>query len=461
MSKERRLGRGLEALLGRLAEKTEPPVAQPPVGRVPNPPSPSAVPKPVAQPPLGRVPNPPSPSAVPEKPVAQPPSAVHPTPAAGAHKPPETETPADSDKDPRPDEGTTSGLDDAYYGGLGAAYEVPRSPARRPTLPGMGTVARSLGALAADHDRPDNFPPADAVAPSPGAAGPEAAAVAPHAGPLCVPIGQVESNPFQPRHDFEEDEIQSLCDSLRAHGLLQPIVVRRAGDGYQLVAGERRLRAAVKAGWSEVPVQVVEADDRQIAELALVENLQRKDLNPLEKAASFQRYLQEYDCTQEELAARLKLDRSTVSNFIRLLELPSQVQQSLRQGKITQGHARSLLPLGDEREQMALCRRIQEEGLSVRQTEALVQETIEQADAEPLSLVAGDGCKPSPRRPTSEHVAVLEQEFRAALGARVRISHTARGKGKLVIHFTGHEEFERIRQHICGPGHPEIRSQAG
>jgi ParB family chromosome partitioning protein len=458
VSKERRLGRGLEALLGRLAEKTEPPVAQPPVGRVPNPSSPtnspvaqppSAVPKPVPQPPLGRVSSPSSPSA------------AHPAPAAGADNPPETQAPADSDKDPRPDEGTTSGLDDAYYGGLATAYEVPRSPARRPTLPGMGTVARSLGALAADHDQPDNFPPADAVAPSPGAAGPEAAAVAPHAGPLCVPIGQVESNPFQPRHDFEEDEIQSLCDSLRAHGLLQPIVVRRAGDGYQLVAGERRLRAAVKAGWSEVPVQVVEADDRQIAELALVENLQRKDLNPLEKAASFQRYLQEYDCTQEELAARLKLDRSTVSNFIRLLELPSEVQQSLRQGKITQGHARSLLPLGDEREQTALCRRIQEEGLSVRQTEALVQETIEQADAEPLSLVAGDGRKPSPRRPTSEHLAALEQEFRAALGVRVRISHTTRGKGKLVIHFTGHEEFERIRQHICGPGHPEIRSQAG
>jgi len=119
------------------------------------------------------------------------------------------------------------------------------------------------------------------------------------------------------------------------------------------------------------------------------------------------------------------------------------------------------LPLGDEREQMALCRRIQEEGLSVRQTEALVQETIEQADAEPLSLVPGDGRKPRSRRPTSEHLAVLEQEFRAALGARVRISHTAGGKGKLVVQFNSHEEFERIRQHICGPAHPEIRSQAG
>jgi ParB family chromosome partitioning protein len=241
---------------------------------------------------------------------------------------------------------------------------------------------------------------------------------------------------------------------------LQPIVVRSAPGGYQLVAGERRLRAAIKAGWSEVPVQVVEADDRQLAELALVENLQRKDLNPLEKAASFQRYLQEYGSTQEELAARLKLDRSTISNFIRLLELPEEVQQTLREGTITQGHARSLLPLGDEREQVELCRRIHQEGLSVRQTEALVQEMIDRSDAEPLSLVSHGGTS-RPRRPVSEHVAVLEQQFRAALGTRVKITHSAHGKGKLVIQFDSHEEFERIREHICGPEHPELRSQAG
>ena len=136
--------------------------------------------------------------------------------------------------------------------------------------------------------------------------------------------------------------MQSLADSLSTHGLLQPVVVRRVHDRYQLVAGERRLRAAIAAGWIDVPVNVVEADDRQMAELAIVENMHRKDLNPLEKAASFQKYLDQYGCTQEELAGRLKLDRLTIANLIRLLELPEGVKEAIRRGKITQGHARAL-----------------------------------------------------------------------------------------------------------------------
>ncbi len=168
--------------------------------------------------------------------------------------------------------------------------------------------------------------------------------------------------------------MQSLAESISTHGLLQPVVVRRVHERYQLVAGERRLRAAIQAGWVDVPVSVVEADDRQMAELAIVENLQRKDLNALEKAASFQKYLDQYGCTQEELAGRLKLDRSTIANLIRLLELPEPVQEAIRRGKITQGHARALLPLGDEREQIEFCRRIEREGMNVRQTETLVQE---------------------------------------------------------------------------------------
>ncbi len=454
MSKEKRLGRGLEALLGRLAPNMDPPVGQasslPPVGRVSNPSSPT-------DPPVGQassLSSPSSPANPPHGSVEIPSDIPAPdsTPAAIHHKAGEDQPPSYPETAPFPQESGPSGLDDAY-GQLGTAYELPRTPPRRPSLPGMGSVAQSLGALAVGRGQAPSPPPA--------AIEPEAAEVPPPPGPLRLPIRQIRSNPFQPRHDFEEDDLQSLCDSLRAHGLLQPIVVRRTGDGYQLVAGERRLRAAVKAGWSEVPVQVVEAEDRQMAELALVENLQRKDLNAMEKAGSFQRYLQEYGCTQEELAARLKLDRSTISNFIRLLELPEEVQQSLREGKITQGHARSLLPLGDEREQVALCRRIQEEGLSVRQTEALIQQMVEQADAEPLGLVGRDGGKSRLRRPVSEHLATLEQEFRAALGARVKITHSTRGKGKLQIHFTSHEEFERIREHICGPARPGLRTQAG
>lgn len=279
--------------------------------------------------------------------------------------------------------------------------------------------------------------------------------------PVRLPLRQIESNPFQPRQDFDEEELQALCDSLRAHGLLQPIVVRRVGDRYQLVAGERRLRAAAKAGWTDVPVQVIEADDRLATELAIVENLQRKDLGPLEKAASFQQYLEHYGCTQEELASRLKLDRSTIANFIRLLELPGEVQDALRQGKITQGHARALLPLGDEKEQVAFCQRIHQDGLSVRDTEALVQQSIDKADEEPLSVAGRVDEKTRSRRATSEHLSALEQEFRLALGTRVKLSHNARGKGKLVIHFSSHEEFERIRDHICGPDRPESQARAG
>ena len=268
--------------------------------------------------------------------------------------------------------------------------------------------------------------------------------------PSRISVRQIDSNPAQPRQEFDPNDMQSLAESISAHGLLQPVVVRRIHDRYQLVAGERRLRAAIQAGWVDVPVNVIEADDRQMAELAIVENLQRKDLNALEKAASFQKYLDQYRCTQEELAGRLKLDRSTIANLIRLLELPEGVQESLRRGKITQGHARALLPLGDEREQIEFCSRIQREGLNVRQTEALVQETIDSADRDPLTAVE------TPAKPTcsshakNEHIAALEQQFHAALGMKVKITHNARGRGKLVVQFRNHEEFEQLKKQMCG-----------
>lgn len=283
----------------------------------------------------------------------------------------------------------------------------------------------------------------------------------PPSPPTSLPIDRIDSNPFQPRQDFDEEEMESLRQSLLAHGLLQPVVVRAQGDRYQLVAGERRLRAAAAAGWTEVPIQLMEADDRQMAELAIVENMQRKDLNALEKAASFQRYLDQYGCTQEELAGRLKLDRSTIANLIRLLELPQPVQDAIRQGKITPGHARALLPLGDEQEQVQFAERIQREGMSVRQTERLVQETVQNADAEPLGVIGRDGKTARPARIQSEHLATLEQEFKAALGTKVQITHSGRGRGKLVVFFSSHEEFERLRLHICGTAPAERSSQVG
>jgi len=274
----------------------------------------------------------------------------------------------------------------------------------------------------------------------------------PARNPDRVDVRQIDSNPAQPRQEFDASEMQSLVESISAHGLLQPVVVRRVHDRYQLIAGERRLRAAIKAGWVDVPVNIIEADDRQMAELAIVENLQRKDLNPLEKAASFQKYLDQYGCTQEELAGRLKLDRSTIANLIRLLELPEPVQEAIRRGKITQGHARALLPLGDEREQIEFCGRIQREGLNVRQTEGLVQEMIDSADREPLAAVESPASgKPArPTRAKNEHIAALEQQFRTALGMKVKITHNARGRGKLVVQFRNHEEFEQLKRHVCG-----------
>ncbi|MEN6556723.1 MAG: ParB/RepB/Spo0J family partition protein [Thermoguttaceae bacterium] len=334
------------------------------------------------------------------------------------------------------------------------------TPAARPLAPS----AEALFRLDASHAAGGQFMPKAPHHPPARAAQPVAEAVASAetvvesdtveiGTPRRVNVHQIDRNPAQPRQDFAPDETKSLAESIATHGLLQPLVVRRVHDRYQLVAGERRLRAAIQAGWVDVPVNVVEADDRQMAELAIVENLQRKDLNPLEKAASFQKYIEQYRCTQEELASRLKLDRSTVANMIRLLELPEGVQEAIRRGKITQGHARALLPLGEEKEQIAFCQRIQREGLSVRQTEAMVQQMIDAADRDPLS---GDAAAPGKSahgaRPKSEHILALEQQFRTALGMKVKITSNARGRGKLVVQFRNHEEFERLKKHVCGPG---------
>ncbi len=271
---------------------------------------------------------------------------------------------------------------------------------------------------------------------------------------------EIDSNPFQPRRDFDESEIDALAQSIRDHGILQPIVVRPMNGRFQLIAGERRLKAAVKAGWAQVPTQVREADDRQVAELAIVENLQRKDLNALEKAASFQQYLSTYSCNHEDLAARLSLDRSTIANLIRLLDLPEAVKHAVGRGAISAGHARALLSLGDEGRQTALCDRIQAEELSVRATEQLVQEMLEASTAEGLHLVGEDGqSRPVPKRTRSRQIATLEQEFRAALGTKVQITQTAKGRGKIVIPFANHNEFDRLRSHLTQNSIPQ--SQAG
>lgn len=267
---------------------------------------------------------------------------------------------------------------------------------------------------------------------------------------LHLRVDEIEENPFQPRREFSGVEIASLAESLKEHDLLQPVLVRRVDGRFQLISGERRLRAAVLAGWKTIPARVREADDRLVAELAIVENLQRKDLNPVEKAMSFKRYVDQHRCTQDELAQRLKLDRSTIANLMRLLELPSQALDAIRTGLVSAGHARALLPLGDARQQVAFCERIVREELSVRDVERLVSERIASEDGE-RGAVAGR-IQPVGKKARSEQVATLEQELRAALGAKVEIRTSTKGRGKITVHFADHDEFERIFDQMVDAG---------
>ena len=271
-----------------------------------------------------------------------------------------------------------------------------------------------------------------------------------------IDMMKIVPNPFQPRKIFDETELEQLAQSLHTHGLLQPITVRQTGEWYQIVAGERRFRAAMRMGWSEIPAEVRnDVDDQQMAELALTENIQRKDLNAIEKAASFAKYLEMYpDTTQEELGKRLQLNRSTVANLLRLLELPQQLQDAVCQEKLTAGHARALLPLKKEYEMVGVATKIQVEGWSVRETERCVQELLRtdfpQEPGQEWRVVDESGKATAiPKR--NGQIQQLENEFRHSLGCRkVKLVQTnEKGKGKLVISFANHAEFEQIYAFIC------------
>ena len=264
---------------------------------------------------------------------------------------------------------------------------------------------------------------------------------------LHLSVYEIEENPFQPRREFNEPEIAALAESLKEHNLLQPIVVRIVEGRYQLISGERRLRAAIKANWRTIPARVREADDRLVSELAIVENLQRKDLNAIEKALSFRRYLDEHRCTQEYLAERLKLDRSTVANLMRLLELPAQIQDWICQGKIAGGHARALLPLGDEKIQIEFAEQIIKEGMAVRAVEAAVGELLAAEDS--LAAGATDGYLKK-RRTMDAQIESLEYELKQALGTKVKLKYGTRQKGQIIVYFTNSDEFDRIRGQLTG-----------
>lgn len=274
---------------------------------------------------------------------------------------------------------------------------------------------------------------------------------------LEINVEDIENNPFQPRRKFHEAEIASLAESIREHEQLQPILVRRIGNRFQLISGERRLRATIHAGLATIRAEVREADDRLVAELAIVENLQRKDLDAIEKAMSFRRYIDEHKCRQDDLAKRLKIDRSTIANLMRLLELPAQIQQWVQDDKLTAGHARTLLPLGNEAQQMEFAKLIMEEGWTVRDTEHRVNEQLLIEDGAIAGRTSPAG-RTSTRKKTSPQVAALEQQMRLSLGTKTEIRQSASGRGKITISFANNEEFERIRDLICPA--PEQRKTA-
>lgn len=272
---------------------------------------------------------------------------------------------------------------------------------------------------------------------------------------LQIPVEQIDPNPFQPRRDFNPEEIASLAESLKRHEQLQPVLVRRVGDRYQLISGERRLRATIHAGRPTVRAEVRTADDRLVAELAIVENMERKDLNPVEKALSFKRYIDQHQCKHEALASRLGLDRSTVANLLRLLELPQQILDWIVSGELTAGHARALLPLGEEDVQIRIARQIQEEGWSVRKTESEISEMLRsELEAE---TGAAPTVKPRQKRTVTPHIEALQTELRHQLGTKVEIRQTAKGKGKITIHFTSADEFDRLRAILAEQSTPQLR----
>lgn len=294
-----------------------------------------------------------------------------------------------------------------------------------PTKRGLG---RGLGAL---------------IPPSEPAEAPEKAA-----GVLEVPIGAISPNPLQPRQLMDSEGLRELADSIREHGLIQPLIVTRitgpgGGTEYQLVTGERRWRAAQMAGQTMVPVIVKEATSREMLEWALVENLQRTDLNPLEEANAYRTLMIEFGLTQEQVAEEVGKSRTAVANALRLLRLPREIKTALLAGEISEGHARALLGLPTPEAQLAALATIQRRTLSVRQTEEMVRRTL--ARVEQKQKVDVDAAEEAWKM----EVQALEDRFRAALGTKVNLTRSKRG-GKLVIRFYSEEELQRIYDLIVG-----------
>ncbi|MBN1460765.1 MAG: ParB/RepB/Spo0J family partition protein [Armatimonadetes bacterium] len=257
-----------------------------------------------------------------------------------------------------------------------------------------------------------------------------------------VPLERISPSPFQPRRDWNEEALAELVNSMRMHGILQPLAVRRTDSGYQLIAGERRLRAAKQIGMERVPVVVRTATDREMLELALVENLQREDINPMEEAEAYQRLMEEFSLTQEQVAERVGRSRPTVANSLRLLNLPEEMRASLRQGEINEGHGKALVGIRDEKLRRRLWRRVVRKGLSVRETEAAANKLLGRDVPRGTS---------TPEHQLDPNLQDLLHRLRDHLGSRIALKPKARGRGGSIhIQYTDDEDLDRISAAILG-----------
>ena len=250
--------------------------------------------------------------------------------------------------------------------------------------------------------------------------------------PLLLPLQKIEPNRLQPRRNFDEEELSALADSIRQHGVIQPLTVRLLDSGYyQIIAGERRWRAARLAGLREVPVVVIEADDKKAMELALIENLQRADLTPIEEARGYQQLIGEYGLTQEQVADRVSKSRPAVANAMRLLSLPDELLTLVEEGKLTAGHARAILSLKEKPQQLAVAQKVINLQLSVRQTEAMCKKLSKAVKM------------PEPKPVEVDYLAECEKSLSRRLGRGVKIVSGKR-KGKIELEYYGQEDLQRL-----------------
>ena len=250
-----------------------------------------------------------------------------------------------------------------------------------------------------------------------------------------IRISQVEVNPFQPRSDFDEGALKELSESIKLQGLIQPITVRKAGNMYQLISGERRLRASKLAGLTEVPAYIRTANDQQMLEMALIENIQRENLNAIEVALSFQRMIDECNLKQEELGDRVSKNRSTVTNYIRLLKLPPAIQASIRDNEITMGHAKAILGLDDVDKQLFVHNEVISKGLSVRKAEELVRE-IQQSGLKKQAAAKEEAI--------SFQYQKIQDDLASKFATKVRLKLQTKGKGSIEIPFMSEDDLSRI-----------------